>query len=173
MVNIENLFPQKYDFKCKKSSFVSQSRIVNSFAIYLFLRKLSMSDLILKPRKNVLREVYYWGLSNVKDRGLFEAIRRRDVQQLLRTLIMGQLFSWKQFKNLRTPVTKKMWILDSSKIMFVVQKLKIQLVRSKIQMAEFFYQTMQTQKHRFKLVTNTLGLFEIEMHLPNTLNSHS
>jgi hypothetical protein len=112
-VNIENLFPEKYDFKCKKSSFVSQSRIVNSFAIYLFLTKLSMSDLILKPRKNVLREVYYWGLSNVKDRGLFETIRRRrDVQQLLRTLIMGQLFSWKQFKNLRTPVTKicQFWI---------------------------------------------------------------
>jgi hypothetical protein len=54
--------------------------------------------------------------------------------------------------------------------MFVIQKLSIQLVRSEIQMAEFFYQTMQTQKHRFERVTNTLGLFEIEMHLPNTLN---
>ena len=127
-----------------------------------------------KAKKKRFKRVYYWGLSNVKDRGLFETIRRRrDVQQLLRTLIMGQLFSWKQFKNLRTPVAKKMWILDSSKIMFVVQKLSIQLVRSKIQMAEFFYQTIQTQKHRFKLVTNTLGLFEIEMHLANTLNLHS
>ncbi len=53
-----------------------------------------------KAKKKRLREVYYWGLSNVKDRGLFETIRReRDVQQLLRTLIMGQLFSWKLFKT--------------------------------------------------------------------------